>query len=122
MPLNLQRGDIVRLRREHPCGNADFEVVRLGADIGLTCTTCGRRIMLARSLLERRLERFVTRVPRPETPDDLDLTGLDSLDLGGAGGARGTAASEPVAPAPPAPEPAQSDVAGSAVPRPPATQ
>jgi hypothetical protein len=81
-PLNLQRGDIVRLRKEHPCGNADFEVVRLGADIGLTCTRCGRRILLARSLLERRLERFVSRTPPPEMPADLDMAGLDDLDLG----------------------------------------
>jgi hypothetical protein len=77
-PLNLQRGDVLRLRKPHPCGNKDFEVVRLGADIGLHCTSCGRRIMLARSLLERRLERFVSRAPEHETPMDLDLDSLDS--------------------------------------------
>jgi hypothetical protein len=76
-PLRLQRGDILRLRRPHPCGSTDFEVVRLGADIGLNCTQCGRRIMLARSLLERRLERFVSRAPEYEAPADLDLDGLD---------------------------------------------
>jgi hypothetical protein len=75
-PLRLQRGDVLRLRRPHPCGNSDFEVVRLGADIGLVCTSCGRRILLARSLLERRLERFVSRAPEPETPADLDLDDL----------------------------------------------
>ncbi|MFN8633451.1 MAG: DUF951 domain-containing protein [Chloroflexota bacterium] len=83
MPLSLHRGDVLRLRRPHPCGNADFEVVRLGADIGLNCVNCGRRIMLARGLLERRLERFVSRVEAPETPTSLDLDGLDSLELGG---------------------------------------
>lgn len=72
-PIELRRGDVVRLRRPHPCGNADFEVVRLGADIGLRCTTCNRRIMLARSMLERRIEQFVSRPPEPETPSDLDL-------------------------------------------------
>jgi hypothetical protein len=77
MPLNLHRGDVLRLRRPHPCGNSDFEVVRLGADIGLTCTQCGRRILLARSLLERRLERFVSRAPEPEVPADFDLDALD---------------------------------------------
>jgi hypothetical protein len=75
-PLRLQRGDVLRLRKPHPCGNSDFEVVRLGADIGLRCTECNRRILLARSLLERRLERFVTRAPEYETPIDLD--GLDA--------------------------------------------
>ena len=68
-PLRLQRGDVLRLRRDHPCGNFDFEVVRLGADIGLRCIRCNRRILLARNLLERRLERFVSR--EQETPMDL---------------------------------------------------
>jgi hypothetical protein len=78
MPLNLRRGDVLRLRKPHPCGSGDFEVVRLGADIGLHCVKCGRRIMLARSLLERRLERFVSRAPDPEAPVDLDLDSLDA--------------------------------------------
>jgi len=77
MPLNLRRGDVLHLRRPHPCGNSDFEVVRLGADIGLVCTQCGRRILLARSLLERRLERFVSHAPESEPPSDLDLDALD---------------------------------------------
>jgi hypothetical protein len=94
-PLNLHRGDVLRLRKPHPCGNTDFEVVRLGADIGLTCTNCGRRILLARSLLERRLERFVSRAPQPEAPADLDLDSLDGLDLGGP--------ARPAAPRSPAP-------------------
>jgi hypothetical protein len=77
-PLNLRRGDVLRLRKPHPCGSPDFEVVRLGADIGLHCVSCGRRIMLARSLLERRLERFVSRAPDPDTTTDLDLDSLDA--------------------------------------------
>ncbi|MGE3267781.1 MAG: DUF951 domain-containing protein [Chloroflexota bacterium] len=72
-PLRLQLGDVLRLRRDHPCGNFDFEVVRLGADIGLRCTRCNRRIMLARNLLERRLDRFVSR--EQEAPLDLSEFG-----------------------------------------------
>lgn len=68
-PLRLQLGDVLRLRKDHPCGNFDFEVVRLGADIGLRCVLCNRRILLARNLLERRLERFVSR--QHEAPLDL---------------------------------------------------
>jgi hypothetical protein len=72
-PIELRLGDVLRLRKPHPCGSSDFEVVRLGADIGLRCVGCGRRILLARSVLERRIERFVSRAPEPETPTDLDL-------------------------------------------------
>ena len=77
--LNLRLGDVLRLRRPHPCGNTEFEVVRLGADIGLRCTTCNRRIMLARSLLERRMAGFVTRAPDVQMPTELDPD-LDGLD------------------------------------------
>lgn len=48
-------GDTLRLKRVHPCGSYDWEVVRLGADIGLVCKGCERRILLTRSTLERRL-------------------------------------------------------------------
>ena len=54
-------GDVVRLRKPHPCGGFEWEVTRLGADIGLRCRECGRRLMLGRSTLERRLKTFVSR-------------------------------------------------------------
>lgn len=54
-PLPLAVGDTVRLRRAHPCGGFDWRVVRVGADIGVTCGTCGRRVLLERRDLERRV-------------------------------------------------------------------
>ena len=51
----LQLGDVVRLKKAHPCGGSDWAVVRLGADIGLRCQTCERRVMLSRSDLEKRM-------------------------------------------------------------------
>ncbi|MEE8162673.1 MAG: DUF951 domain-containing protein, partial [Anaerolineae bacterium] len=44
MPLVVRLGDVVRLRQQHPCGGYEWEVVRLGADIGIKCRTCGRRV------------------------------------------------------------------------------
>lgn len=52
----------MRLKKPHPCGNFDWTVVRLGADIGLTCDGCGRRVLLSRRELERRLKAFLFRV------------------------------------------------------------
>lgn len=54
MVLEIQPGDIVRLKKKHPCGSYDWQVFRIGADIGLECLECHRRILLDRSTLERR--------------------------------------------------------------------
>ncbi len=59
--LQLFVGDIVRLRRAHPCGADTWLVDRLGADIGLRCQGCGRHILLERRQLERRIAAFVQR-------------------------------------------------------------
>lgn len=49
-------GDKVRLRKAHPCGGFEWEVVRLGADIGLVCLTCGHKVFLSRRELKRRMK------------------------------------------------------------------
>jgi hypothetical protein len=54
-------GDVVLLRRSHPCGGREWLVDRLGADIGLRCTTCDHHVLLERRALERRLADFVSR-------------------------------------------------------------
>jgi hypothetical protein len=59
--VDFRLNDVVRLRKPHPCGNYDWRVVRLGADIGLRCLKCQHRVLLPRSEVERRLKTFVTR-------------------------------------------------------------
>ena len=59
--LQLFVGDVVRLRRSHPCGSDTWLVDRLGADIGLRCRGCGRHILLERPVLERRIVGFIER-------------------------------------------------------------
>ena len=61
MPREFRMGDVVRLRKPHPCGGFEWRVTRLGADIGLRCLECSRRLMLTRRTLERRLKTFVSR-------------------------------------------------------------
>ena len=56
-------GDVLRLRKPHPCGGFEWTVVRLGADIGLTCNQCGRRVLLPRREVQRRTRHFVSRGP-----------------------------------------------------------
>ena len=59
--LSLLLGDVIRLKRSHPCGGNTWMVDRLGADIGLRCQSCGRRILIERRQVERRLVEFVVR-------------------------------------------------------------
>lgn len=72
MPVDFHVGDIIRLRKPHPCGGFDWDVVRIGADIGLRCVTCGHRVLLPRSEVERRLKTFVLQTGQADRfrPDD----------------------------------------------------
>ncbi len=66
MPLDIRLGDVVRLRKKHPCGSYEWRVVRLGADIGIRCQKCNHRILLERRALEKRLKAFVSRGEAPD--------------------------------------------------------
>lgn len=59
--VEFRLGDIVDLRKAHPCGGRDWLIDRLGADIGMRCRTCGRHVLIERRAIERRLTRFVER-------------------------------------------------------------
>jgi hypothetical protein len=59
--LELALGDRLTLKKEHPCGSREWEVVRLGADIGLRCAGCAHRVMMSRSELAKRLKSRVAR-------------------------------------------------------------
>ena len=56
----LHLNDLVRLRKPHPCGSYDWKIVRLGADIGLECLTCRRRVLLPRRELAHRLKTVLS--------------------------------------------------------------
>ena len=59
-PLSLAVGDIVQMRKTHPCGGSTWRIVRVGADIGIRCLRCDRKVMLPRAEFERRVKRIVT--------------------------------------------------------------
>lgn len=46
-------GDVVRLKKQHPCGSSEWEILRVGADFRLKCLGCGHQIMIARKLVEK---------------------------------------------------------------------
>ena len=61
MPIPVELDDVVRLRKPHACGGYQWTIARIGADIGLKCNTCGRRVLLTRRDFEKRLKTFVRR-------------------------------------------------------------
>ena len=58
-------GDLVTLRKVHPCGSYQWQVYRLGADIGIRCTVCDRRLLMERRALEKRSKKVVDGSQRP---------------------------------------------------------
>lgn len=61
MVLEIRLGDRVRLKKKHPCGSDEWEVVRVGADIGIRCVKCQRRVLIDRGTFERRVKTFTSR-------------------------------------------------------------
>lgn len=59
MALELNIGDVLRMKKAHPCGNSLWEVTRLGADIGMVCRKCRRYVLLPRPYLARRLREVI---------------------------------------------------------------
>jgi len=66
----IKIGDVVRLKKPHPCGANEWEVTRLGMDIGLACLGCGRKVRLIRSEFDRRFRVFVRRGTSADPPPD----------------------------------------------------
>ena len=53
MTYQYEVGDIVKLKKKHPCGSFEWEILRVGADFRLKCQGCGRQIMVARKIVEK---------------------------------------------------------------------
>jgi len=52
-------GDIVEMKKQHPCGSSQFEIIRVGADIKIKCTGCGRIVMIPRGKFKKEAKKIV---------------------------------------------------------------
>lgn len=52
-------GDVVQMKKTHPCGSSEWEITRTGIDFGLRCVGCGRRILIPRPKFEKRVKKIV---------------------------------------------------------------
>lgn len=59
--MEIELGDVVRLRKKHPCGGDEWQVLRLGADIRVKCLKCQRQVLLERRAFERQMKAFISR-------------------------------------------------------------
>ena len=59
MPGVYNIGDIVEMRKQHPCGGYQWEVMRIGADFRIKCLTCGRQVMLPRPKFEKGVKKVI---------------------------------------------------------------
>ncbi len=75
-PASVNLDDIVRLRKPHPCGSDTWRVVRLGADIGLRCTGCERKVLVTRAEFAKGLKAIVERAPQVDAATFVEPTGL----------------------------------------------
>ncbi len=56
--MQFEIGDIIKLKKKHPCGSFEWEVLRIGADFRLKCKGCGHQIMIARKLVEKNVKEI----------------------------------------------------------------
>ena len=56
--MDIQVGDIVKLKKKHPCGSFEWEVLRAGADFRLRCVGCDHQIMIARKIVEKNIRNL----------------------------------------------------------------
>jgi len=60
MPSDYKLGSIVEMKKGHPCGANEWEIVRVGADIKIKCTKCGRIVMLPRIEFNKKIKKVIT--------------------------------------------------------------
>ena len=54
--MNFEIGDVIKLKKQHPCGSSEWEVLRVGIDFRLKCMGCGHMIMVSRKLVEKNIK------------------------------------------------------------------
>lgn len=56
--MDVRVGDILEMKKTHPCGNKYFNVLRVGMDFKIECTECGRRVMFPRAKIEKNIKKI----------------------------------------------------------------
>lgn len=63
--LNIRVGDILVMKKNHPCGSNEFDVLRTGMDIKIRCKKCGREVMVQRRKAEKNIKKILRKEDEP---------------------------------------------------------
>ena len=64
--MNIQVGDVLQMKKTHPCGGREWLVLRVGMDFRLRCQTCGREVMILRSKAEKSVKNVLPQGQEPQ--------------------------------------------------------
>lgn len=64
-PMKFSIGDVVRMKKQHPCGNFEWEILRVGMDFRIRCLKCGRMVMLSRPRFEKGVKAVIRSAAQP---------------------------------------------------------
>ncbi|WP_338028373.1 DUF951 domain-containing protein [Crassaminicella indica] len=59
--MDLKLGDIIQVKKNHPCGSNQFEIMRTGMDFRIRCLGCDKQVWIPRVKLEKRIKKIVER-------------------------------------------------------------
>ncbi|MFR6290402.1 MAG: DUF951 domain-containing protein [Peptococcaceae bacterium] len=72
MPMKLYVGDIVQTKKNHPCGGNQWEIMRVGMDFRIRCTTCDHQVWIPRVKLEKSIKKVIlSNKPEEGQPESL---------------------------------------------------
>ena len=63
--LDIRVGDILVMKKNHPCGSNEFDVLRMGMDIKIRCKKCGREVMVQRRKAEKNIKKILRKEDEP---------------------------------------------------------
>lgn len=58
--MNINVGDRVEMKKQHPCGGKEFTILRVGMDFKIKCDKCGHEVMVARNKIEKNIKKIIT--------------------------------------------------------------
>lgn len=70
--IRFETGNILRMKKAHPCGSSEFEVVRVGSDVRIKCRGCGRDMTLPREKLEKSIRAVIGALAEPPASDKIE--------------------------------------------------